>query len=76
MCTDFPTDELPALLLAKAKIYIRTQSKCSKRWKQSSASSAIKQLLETLFLTTKMYTGFTTEKNRVFPLTEKQNLFC
>ena len=37
------------------KIYVGTQSKCSKRWKQSSA---IKQLLETLFLAIKMCTGF------------------
>ena len=39
-------------------IYIGTQSKCTKRWKQSSA---IKQLLETLFLAIKMCTDFTTD---------------
>ena len=44
------------------KLYIMcpsawTQSKCTKRWKQSSA---IKQLLGILFLAIKMYTGFTT----------------
>ena len=32
---------------------IGTQSKCTKRWKQSSA---IKQVLETLFLAIKIYT--------------------
>ena len=37
---------------------IGTESKCTKRWKQSSA---IKQLLETLFLAIKMCTGFTTD---------------
>ena len=38
-------------------IYIGTQSKSTKRWKQSSA---IKQLLETLFLVIKMCTDFPT----------------
>ena len=42
----------------KPKIYIRTQAKCTKRWNQSSA---IKQLLETLFRAIKMCTGFTTD---------------
>ena len=41
----------------KAEIYIGTQSKFTKRWKQRSA---IKQLLETLFLAIKTGTGFTT----------------
>ena len=36
----------------KPKIYIRTQSKCTKWWKQSSAN---KQLLETPFFDTKIY---------------------
>ena len=36
--------------------YIGTQSKCTKQWKQSSA---IKQLLETLFLTITICNGFT-----------------
>ena len=40
----------------KLRIYIGTQSKCTKRGKQSSA---IKQLSETLFLAIKMCTGFT-----------------
>ena len=39
-------------------LQILTQSKCTKRWKQSSA---IKQLLETLFLAIKMCTDFTTD---------------
>ena len=39
-------------------VYIETQSKCTNRWKQSSA---IKQLLETLFLAIKMYPAFTTD---------------
>ena len=39
-------------------IYIGTQSKCTKRWKQSSA---IKQLLDTLFLAIKMCTDFPTD---------------
>ena len=47
---------LPHCLWWKPKIYIGTLSKCTKRWKQRSA---IKQLLETLFLATKMYTGLT-----------------
>ena len=38
--------------------YIGTQSKCTKRWKQSSV---IKLLLKTLFLTIKIYTDFTTD---------------
>ena len=38
--------------------YNRAQSKCTKPWKQSSA---IEQLLETLFLTINMCTGFTTD---------------
>ena len=42
----------------KPKIYIGTQWKCTKRWKQSSA---INQLLATLFLAIKMYTGFTAD---------------
>ena len=41
----------------KPKIYIRTQSKCKKRLKQSFS---IKQFLETLFSDINMYTGFTT----------------
>ena len=39
----------------KAKIYIETQPRCTKQ------SSSIKQFLETLFLTIKMCTGFTTD---------------
>ena len=39
-------------------IYILTQPKCTKRWKQRSA---IKQLLETLFLAIKMCTDFPTD---------------
>ena len=42
----------------KPKIYIRTLSKCTKRWKQSST---IKQLLQTLFLAIKICTGFITD---------------
>ena len=37
---------------------IETESKCTKRCKQSLA---IKQLLETLFLAIKVFTGFTTD---------------
>ena len=39
-------------------IYIRTQSKCTKRWKQNLG---IKHLLETLFLAIKMCTDFATD---------------
>ena len=41
-------------------IYIGTQLKCTKRWKQR-AEPLIKQLLQTLFLAKKMWTGFTTD---------------
>ena len=55
---------LPVIVFSQAYIYIYiyiyigTQSKCTKRWKQSSA---IKQLLEVLFLAIKMCTGFATD---------------
>ena len=39
-------------------LYIGTQSRCTKRWKQSSA---IKQRLENPFLAIQMCTGFTTD---------------
>ena len=39
-------------------MYISTQSKCTKQWKQSSAT---KWLLETLFFTITMCTGFSTD---------------
>ena len=46
--------ELAWLLTTRHKFV----SKCTKRWKQRSA---IKQLLETLFLAIKMRTSFTTD---------------
>ena len=42
----------------KLKIYIRTQPKWLKQWKQGSVN---KQVLEILFLITKMCTGFATD---------------
>ena len=46
------------LLVVKAENIYRNTIKYAKRWKQSSA---IKQLLETLFLAIKMYTDFPTD---------------
>ena len=44
-------------------LYNITHSKCTKRWKQSSA---IKKLLETLFFTKKMCTGFTKDMCSIY----------